>query len=126
VGGRPRNEVSEMYDILMRTGAAVPKQLRPGRKLAEVADWVRKQILNAGYEQGVHFGHCLGLDVVERPLVHIAEETSLKPGMVITVHPQLVAKDKTATVWLADTFLVTEGDAEVLTSIDPLKVQTVG
>jgi Xaa-Pro aminopeptidase len=115
-----------MSDILIRIGAETPAQLRPGRKVSDVATWVRNEILNAGFDLGVHFGHCLGLDVVERPLVHIAEETSLKPGMVLTVHPQLVAKDKTATVWLADTFLVTEGDAEVLTSVDPLKVQTVG
>ncbi|MGD0234691.1 MAG: Xaa-Pro peptidase family protein [Syntrophorhabdales bacterium] len=126
VGGKPKDEIGRMLDILIRIGAETPAQLRPGRKVSDVATWVRNEILNAGFDLGVHFGHCLGLDVVERPLVHIAEETSLKPGMVLTVHPQLVAKDKTATVWLADTFLVTEGDAEVLTSVDPLKVQTVG
>jgi Xaa-Pro aminopeptidase len=43
--------------------------------------------------------------------------------MVITVHPQLVAKDKGATVWLGDTYLITEGDAEVLTKINPSEVR---
>jgi Xaa-Pro aminopeptidase len=74
--------------------------------------------MSSGYEIGVNFGHCLGLDVVERPIVHVKEETALKPGMVITVHPQLVSKDKGAAVWFADTYLVTEGEAEVLTALD--------
>jgi Xaa-Pro aminopeptidase len=126
VGGKADPEVERMYDILIRTAAETPSQLRPGRKVSDVATWVRNEILNAGYDQGVHFGHCLGLDVVERPMVHTADDTLLQPGMVITVHPQLVSRNKTATVWLADTFLVTEGDAQVLTSVDPLKVQTVG
>ena len=46
--------------------------------------------------------------------VHIKEETALKPGMVITVHPQLVSRGKEATVWFADTYLITEDIAEAL------------
>jgi Xaa-Pro aminopeptidase len=126
VGGSPREDMDGMYDVLMRIGSEVTTKLRPGRTLAGVAKWVRSEILNAGYDLGVHFGHCLGLDVVERPLVHVADETLLEPGMVLTVHPQLVTKDRTATVWLADTFLITEGDAEALTSVDPLSLKVVG
>jgi Xaa-Pro dipeptidase len=115
-----------MYDILMRIGAETPAQLRPGRRMAEVATWVRNEIINAGYDQGVHFGHGLGLDVVERPMVHIADETPLRPGMIVTVHPQLVSRDKTSTVWLADTYLITEGGTEALTKVDPSAVRVVG
>ena len=46
--------------------------------------------------------------------------------MVITVHPQLVSKDKDATVWLADTYLIREGDAEALTRVDPAEMKMVG
>jgi len=71
----PRADVQRMYEVLMRICAEVPGQLRPGRRLSDVAAWVRDEILTAGYGIGVHFGHCLGLDVVERPLVHIKDET---------------------------------------------------
>ena len=124
--GSPQREVDVMYEVLMRIMSEVKTGLRPGRTLAEVAKWVRGEILNAGYDLGVHFGHCLGLDVVERPLVHVADESLLKPGMVLTVHPQLVTKDRTATVWFADTYLITDGDAEPLTTVDPLSVKVVG
>jgi Xaa-Pro dipeptidase len=126
VGGSPKGDVDRMYDMLMRIGAETPAQLRPGRRMAEVATWVRNEIINAGYDQGVHFGHGLGLDVVERPMVHIADETPLRPGMIVTVHPQLVSRDKTSTVWLADTYLITEGGTEALTKVDPSAVRVVG
>jgi Xaa-Pro aminopeptidase len=117
--GKPMAATENMYRILIDITSRLSSQLRPGRKVSEVADWVRNQIISSGYEIGVNFGHCLGLDVVERPIVNTKEETPLKPGMVITVHPQLVSRDKGATVWFADTYLVTEGDAEVLTKMNP-------
>lgn len=116
--GEPKPEIKGMYDTLIEIASAITRELRPCRKVSEVAEWVRNQILSSGYEIGVNFGHCLGLDVVERPIVNVKEETALKPGMVITVHPQLVSKDKGASVWFADTYLVTEGEAETLTASD--------
>ena len=124
--GKPKPEFDGMYDTLINIASALTKELRPGRKASQVADWVRNQIIGYGYEIGVNFGHCLGLDVVERPLVNVNEDTLLKPGMVITVHPQLVSKGKEGTVWFADTYLVTEGEAEPLTKIDPLAIRVIG
>jgi Xaa-Pro aminopeptidase len=123
--GKPKAHIERMYDRLIEIATALTAQLRPGRKASEVAGWVRSQIIQSGFEIGVNFGHALGLDVVERPLVHINDETPLKPGMVITVHPQLVSKDKDATVWFGDTYLITEGDAEVLTKLNPAEVKVI-
>jgi Xaa-Pro aminopeptidase len=123
--GKPKAHIERMYDRLIEIATALPGQLRPGKKAAEVAGWVRTQMIQSGYEIGVNFGHALGLDVVERPLVHVNDETPLKAGMVITVHPQLVSRDKDATVWLGDTYLITDGDAEILTKIDPEEVKVV-
>jgi Xaa-Pro aminopeptidase len=121
--GRPKSHIERMYDALIDIRSGLTSQLRPNRKASEVAAWVRNEITSSGYDIGVHFGHCLGLDVVERPLVHVSEEAPLRPGMVVTVHPQLVSKDKDATVWLADTYLITEDDAEVLTKVEPAEIK---
>lgn len=115
--GKPKPEMAGMYDTLMEMASALTDELRPGRQVSEVADWVRNRIITAGYEIGVNFGHCLGLDVVERPLVTTKEETPLRQGMVITVHPQLVSRGKEATVWFADTYLITDSKAEILTKM---------
>jgi len=123
--GRPKIHIERMYDTLMEIRSRLGDHLRPGIKASEVAAWVRNEIVNSGFDLGVHFGHCLGLDVVERPLVHVNDETPLRPGMVITVHPQLVSRDKEATVWLADTYLITEDNAEVLTKVEPHAIKIV-
>ena len=123
--GKPKPHVERIYDILIGIRSGLEAQLRPNRKASEVAAWVRNEILNAGFDVGVNFGHCLGLDVVERPLVHLNDDTPLQQGMVITVHPQLVSRDKDATVWLGDTYLITEGDAEVLTKVEPGEIKII-
>jgi Xaa-Pro aminopeptidase len=124
--GKPKPDVERMYDVLIEITSRLPQQLRVGKRVGEVAEWVRKEIIDAGFETGVNFGHCLGLDVVERPIVHVKEEATLEAGMVITVHPQFVSKDKGATVWMGDTYLITEGDAEVLTKVDPRQIKIIG
>jgi hypothetical protein len=46
--------------------------------------------------------------------------------MVITVHPQLVSKDKDATVWIGDTYLITDNIAEILSKTDPYTIKEIG
>ena len=124
--GKPKPEIDNMYNTLINIAKNITSELTPGRKASEVADWVRNNILSSGYEIGVNFGHCLGLDVVERPLVRVNEDTKLQKGMVITVHPQLVSKDKDATVWIGDTYLITDNIAEILTKTDPYTIKEIG
>ncbi|RJR47966.1 MAG: aminopeptidase P family protein [Desulfobacteraceae bacterium] len=124
--GRTDPDVERMYDVLIEITSRLPSLLKAGERVGNVAEWVRQEVLGAGFETGVNFGHCLGLDVVERPIVNTTEETRLRAGMVLTVHPQFVSKDKGATVWIGDTYLVTGGDAEVLTKLDPAETKIVG
>jgi Xaa-Pro aminopeptidase len=120
VGDTPKKSIKAMYDSLVRIQSQIKDQLRPGRKVSEVAAWVRDEIRECGFDTGVHFGHCLGLDVVEPPLVHLDDNTILQPGMVITVHPQFVSPSEAATVWLGDTYLITHKCSELLTEFQPI------
>jgi Xaa-Pro aminopeptidase len=43
--------------------------------------------------------------------------------MVITVHPQLVSNEHQTTVWMGDTYLITDNGPETLTKTDPLAVK---
>jgi Xaa-Pro aminopeptidase len=126
VGSRPTGHIEKMYDVLIAIRSEIVNQLRPNRKLSEVAAWVRNEIIQSGFDVGVHFGHCLGLDVVERPLVHVDDDTALRPGMVITVHPQLVSRTENATVWSADTYLISSNGTEILTKVDPIDIKVLG
>lgn len=118
--GKPAGETEKMYDALVGIVNQLPKKLVPGVKACDIANWVIEETNRSGYEVGVHFGHCLGLDVVENPRISITDPELLRAGMVLTVHPQFVTADKKETVWYADTYLIKEdGPAEVLTTIDP-------
>ena len=74
----------------------------------------------AGYQVGVYFGHCQGLDVVELPKIAVTDDSELRAGMVLVVHPQFVTKDAQETVWYCDSYLVKDnGPAEILTKTAP-------
>jgi len=113
--GKPEEKVKRMYDTLLKIRTQSLKELQPNRKASEIAGVLRQIILDAGYHFGVHFGHALGLDVVERPLVSLQDDMVLAPGMVITVHPHLVSSADRVGVWLGDTYLITSQGAELLT-----------
>jgi Xaa-Pro aminopeptidase len=118
--GEPEGQSYAMYQTLVAIVNKLHSMLIPGVKACDVAKWVREQTQNAGYEVGVHFGHCLGLDVVEKPIISVDDNEPLRAGMVLTVHPQFVTKDKKETVWYADTYIIQDtGPAEVLTKYEP-------
>ena len=121
--GKPKNQTEKLFNDLMEIRTEFSRLLYPGKPLAEIADTIRTSIIKNGYQTGVNFGHCLGLDVVERPQVHVNETESLRSGMVITVHPQLVSHEHQATVWMGDTYLITDDGPETLTQTDPLSIK---
>ncbi len=126
IGKEPKKSVEAMYDVLVGVQSEISRQLNPGRKVSEVAQWIRNKVKDSGFDIGVHFGHCLGLDVVERPLLHIDEDAILQPGMVITSHPQFMSKSEEATVWVGDTYLITENGSQLLTTAEPHKLKIMG
>jgi Xaa-Pro aminopeptidase len=118
--GKPTGEIESMYETLLELNRRLPDMLRPGVKASEIAQKVIDFTHEKGFQIGVNFGHCLGMDVVETPKVALSDPGILQAGMVIIVHPQLVHNNKLDTVWYGDTYLIREdGPAEVLTDWDP-------
>jgi Xaa-Pro aminopeptidase len=63
-------------------------------------------------------GHGVGLDIIERPFISLDEETVLKPGMVVAIHPVL-APPPLVFEACADMFVVTEGKPRKFSSVAP-------
>ena len=105
--------------VLMEIREAAYTELRPGRRISEVAEKMRAIINARGFEFGVHFGHALGLDVVEEPLINTANNRILETGQVIVIHPHLIHEQKSLSIWTGDTYLVQEKKVENLTPYDP-------
>jgi Xaa-Pro aminopeptidase len=63
-------------------------------------------------------GHGVGLDLIERPFVSLDDETVMKPGMVVAVHPVLTPNPEVFEA-CADIFVVTEDKPRKLSRIAP-------
>ena len=116
---KPKGVLMDMYKTLMEVKEAAHTRLRPGRKISEVAEEIRAIIHARGFEFGVHFGHALGLDVVEEPLVNTANNRTVRVGQVIVIHPHLVHRQKALSIWTGDTYLVEERRVVNLTPYEP-------
>jgi Xaa-Pro aminopeptidase len=121
--GMPRERVLKMYDLSQELRSLTQKELYPGKKASEIAQLLRKVIIDSGYETGVNFGHAQGLDIVERPQINPKEDTVFAPGMIVTVHPQLISRTDKATVLCGDPYLITDHGSEILTKFDPLDIK---
>ena len=109
----------DMYHALTDIMEMAQRELRAGQKIAGVAEKMRTIIHERGFEYGVHFGHGLGLDVVEEPLINTMNERVLLPGQIVTVHPHVIDERESIGIWLGDTYLIEADQTVNLTAYLP-------
>lgn len=116
----------EIHNIVKEAQMNGIKAVKPGIKIGEIDKICRDYIAEKGYGQYFNHGtgHGLGIEIHEAPWVIKNEQTTLKPGMVITVEPGIYIPD-IGGVRIEDDILVTENGYEILTNspreIDILK-----
>ena len=90
--GEPTAEYRRAYQAMIDAQAAGQAASRPGVTCAEVNRACRAPIEEAGF--GEHFrhrmGHCIGMDVHERPFISEEEQTPLEVGMTFTDEPSIM------------------------------------
>jgi len=90
--GEPPDEVRDVYEIMLAAQEAGRAAAGAGTTAAEVNAACRRPIEDAGL--GEHFrhrmGHCIGMDVHERPFISAEDETPLRPGMTLTDEPSII------------------------------------
>jgi Xaa-Pro aminopeptidase len=90
--GEPPSDYLEAYDVMLAAQEAGRAAAKAGTPARDVNAACRKPIEDAGL--GEHFrhrmGHCIGMDVHERPFVSSEDETPLQPGMTFTDEPSLL------------------------------------
>lgn len=123
--GQPPAEFEKIYRIVLDAQARAIKGIKPGKTGRQIDAIAREYIVSQGF--GDYFchalGHSLGLEIHERPQFSMAEESSIDPGMVITVEPGIYLPDRFG-VRTEDTIVVTEDGAEVMTR-SPLDLQVL-
>lgn len=117
IGGEPATELREIHDVVRRAARAARAVVSPGTPAAAVDRAAREVIEDAGYGDAFphRVGHGLGLEPHEAPYLGTENETLLQPGNVCTVEPGIYVEGLGG-IRIEDELLVTEEDAEVLTS----------
>lgn len=113
--GRPEGVFERLYMVAEELKLVIQEGLRPGCRVSEVAERLRRIIYERGFESGVHFGHALGLDVTEEPEVSLESQRIFMRNQAITIHPHLIAKEEPASIWFGDMYAFRETDTKILT-----------
>jgi Xaa-Pro aminopeptidase len=90
--GDPSDEFLTTYnDILLQAHAAAIEAAVPGARAGDVDLVCRRVIEDAGLgEAFIHrAGHCIGLDLHERPFISEEDDLELEEGMVFTIEPSI-------------------------------------
>jgi Xaa-Pro aminopeptidase len=90
--GDPTPEYRRAYQAMIDGQAAGQAAAKPGTTAAEVNRACRQPIEEAGF--GPYFrhrmGHCIGMDVHERPFISEEDQTPLEVGMTCTDEPSIM------------------------------------
>jgi Xaa-Pro aminopeptidase len=89
--GDPPKDFSRVYDVVMEAQAAGIRAVRPGVPVSSVHAATRGVIVEAGLGEWFRHrtGHCIGLDVHERPFISEEDDTPLEVGMTFTIEPSV-------------------------------------
>jgi len=90
--GEPTKEYLRAHQAMIDAQAAGQAASKPGTTCAVVNRACREPIEEAGY--GPYFrhrmGHCIGMDVHEKPFISEEDETPLEAGMTFTDEPSIM------------------------------------
>lgn len=110
--------VREMVKAWNQADEAVKKILLPGTKVSDIYCQLVHTIQENGFISPLRPGHSVGLDVLDFWSITESNDTVLKPGMVIAVHPCSMVKIGGDGIGMGYTYLITDTGAERLSKVD--------
>lgn len=120
--GEPDRRARAVIDTFEAALATAEAALRPGVPLRDVAAQIAAVLEPVAPQGRIPYGHGIGMDNFEAPVLSVDSEVVADPNLVIVVHPALEVAGRH--YFLGDTFLVTETGAERLAN-DPLTLTVV-
>ena len=121
IGGMDEQQ-AELYKMVVDGLDNCLSLVEPGVPCAEISSKLDKMVADRGFDD-VHWtkfwvGHGVGLDVHELPTLSYECDMVLKPGMILSVEPMMLHKDK-GMIAIEHNILVTEDGYENLTPYLP-------
>jgi len=121
--GEPKKELRAAWELDVKAQERGAEMLKPGNTGGDVMRAINEALKGSSYTGAPRgSGHAVGLDIIERPFISLDDETVLKLGMIVAIHPVLAPHPEIFEA-CADMFVVTEGKPRKLSRITPeLKV----
>jgi Xaa-Pro aminopeptidase len=117
--GQPNRELQAEWELDMKAQERAAEKLKPGNTGGDVMRAINDALKGSKFTGAVRgSGHGVGLDIIERPFISLDDETVLKPGMVIAVHP-VFAPHPAAFEAVGDMFVITEDRPRKLSKVSP-------
>jgi len=110
--------VQKMVKAWNMADQAARPLLRAGTKISDIYRVLVNTIEDNGFVSPLRPGHSLGLDILDFWSVEAANEATLKPGMVIAIHPCCMEKKGGDGVGMGYTYLISESGAERFSKVD--------
>lgn len=108
----------------LRAAQEAESLLRPDIAAAQVAGAIERVATGAGLHAGLWHGHGVGIDH-DAPVLSIADQTVLAPGMVIAVHPSCCTSDERFGASVVDTYVLRRNGPKRLSAV-PQRVLAAG
>ena len=110
--------MAEAYDEYFD---AARTAMRPGATCHDLHRVVSQGFADRGYRLGHVTGHSIGMTMIEFPKVGEGVETELRENMVLSMHPHAIAPNGEDCLYMQETWLVTPGGGEPLSSL-PMQI----
>ena len=133
VTGTPTKEIEEMFEIALEAYKRLEPTLRVGKTSADSLE-AAKFVHETGYQYyGGFLQGMLGANPRHEPQIDFDRSTSgedrflfdadgkltYKPGMMFTLQVHLIDKQRTRSLFLGDSFVITESGAKCLNKVPP-------
>jgi Xaa-Pro aminopeptidase len=115
----PSPRMKELIDLTLSAQKAGLRLMKPGNRASDVAKAMKELVEKAGYSYPYRGGHGMGHDLDEPPAIVPEDDTTLRSGMTIVIHPCVMDKNGEG-VFLGDSYLITDTGWERLnTGLNP-------
>jgi Xaa-Pro aminopeptidase len=126
LGGEPTDAARRGHDGCLEVARWIEERMRPGASCSDVFREVRSLVEKRGEPDGFmgfgenrvrFFGHGVGLELDELPVLAQRIELRIEPGMVVAVEPKAFLPG-TGPVGIENTYVVTDDGCERLCPFD--------
>lgn len=112
--GHVNDEQEKAYNFVLKQYEYILKNMKDGVYLKETLKQCENDYKEAGFELMHSFGHGLGLDIHEEPIISSKYDPKLKTNMLVTVEPGVYLPGKFG-IRIEDTILINRDNGTPLT-----------